>query len=167
MNGALTSKQGSILMAVYLSYCNALKFLLRMANTFISAVPKVRHSDKVRNIEADRLWAGNLIYDTDFNFNYTTNGNLNIDVLESLSTDGNWTVVDTSTLLAIPKVTKIKYFHQISETRLVIIASMANCLHVYDRNFSGLSVVVIIGNCKADGFVDGVDPLFKHLPSYP
>ena len=75
-----------------------------MAKTFISAVPKVRHSDEVRNIEADRLWAGNLIYDTDFNFNfnYTTNGNLTFDVLESLNTDGNWTVVDTSTLLAIP-----------------------------------------------------------------
>ena len=82
MNGAFISKQGSILMAVYLSYYNALKFFFRMAKTFISAVPKVRHSDEVRNIEADRLWPENLIYDTDFN--YTKTETLIIDVLESL-----------------------------------------------------------------------------------
>ena len=120
----------------------------------ISAVPKVRHSDEVKNIEADRLWKGNVIYDT--TFIDTENGNLKTGVLESLNTDGNWTVVDTSTLLAIPKVTKIKYFHQISETRLVIITNMAHCLHVYDCNFSGLSFADIIGYCKAEGFVDGV-----------
>ena len=66
-------------------------------------------------------------------------------------------------LLAIPQVTKIKYFHKISETRLVIIANMANCLHVYDRNFSGHSIFDIIGNCEAEGFVDGVDPLFSGI----
>ena len=54
-------------------------------------------------------------------------------------------VVDTGGLLAIPQVTKIKYFHQISETRLVIIANMANCLHVYHRNVTGLSLIDIIG----------------------
>ena len=84
-------------------------------------------------------------------------------MLESVNTDGNWTVVDTGTLLAIPQVTKIKYFHQISETMLVIITNMAHCLHVYDCNFSGLSFADIIGNCKAEGFVDGVDPLFSGI----
>ena len=38
-----------------------------MAKTFIAAVPKVNYSAEVKNIEADRLWPGNLIYDTDFN----------------------------------------------------------------------------------------------------
>ena len=84
-------------------------------------------------------------------------------MLESVNTDGNWTVVDTGALLAIPQVTKIKYFHQISETMLVIITNMAHCLHVYDCNFSGLSFADIIGNCKAEGFVDGVDPLFSGI----
>ena len=117
-----------------------------------------RHDEPVKSIEADALWHTNLLFSE--HFIDTSKINRKTDKLVSLNTTA---IEPKISSLRIPDLTKIKAFHQLSESRLAIIPSTGSCLHIFKRSFSGLEIVSVIGSCSTAGFRDGPDPLFRDI----